>query len=76
VKILLQQEEVTPDKPDNGGETPLSHGASHGHEGVVKILLQQEEVNPDMPDNCQIPVAVVRLSRKVVIPRTIQGTTV
>jgi len=76
VKILLEREEVNPNRWDNNCWTPLAFAASKGHEAVGKVLLEQEEVNPDMPDNCQIPVAVVRLSRKVVISRTIQGTTV
>jgi len=50
VKILLEREEVNPDKPNNNGRTPLSYAALSGHEGVVKILLEREEVNPDKPD--------------------------
>ena len=49
-KTLLGREEVNPDKPDEGGQTPLSHAAKNGREGVVKILLRREEVNPDKPD--------------------------
>ena len=51
VKILLEREEVNPDKPDSDGRTPLSFAAEDGHEGVVKILLGRGEVNPDGPDN-------------------------
>jgi len=47
VQILLKREGVTPDKPDNGSCTPLSHAAVNGHEEVVKILPEREEVNPD-----------------------------
>jgi len=50
VKILLDQEEVNPDKPDNSGHTPLQSAAWGGHEGVVKILLGREEVNPHNVD--------------------------
>src|SRR5438309_1536826 len=59
VKILLEWQEVNPDKPDNYGATPLSYAAECGHEGVVKILLEREEVNPEKPDNYgQTPLAV------------------
>ena len=51
VKILLEREEVNPDKPDNDGWTPLSYAAARGHEGLVKMLLRREEVNSDKPDN-------------------------
>ena len=51
VKILLGQEEINPDKPDNKGRTPLSWAAWKGRESVVKILLRREEVDPDKPDN-------------------------
>jgi len=51
VKILLEREEVNPNKPNNHGATPLWFATAHGHEGVVKILLESEEVNPDKPDN-------------------------
>lgn len=50
VKILIGQEEIKADKPDNRGETPLSHSAQDGREAVVKILLRREDVNPDKPD--------------------------
>jgi len=51
VKILLGREEVDPDKPDDFGETSLSHAAWFGREGVVRILLMREEVNPGWPSN-------------------------
>jgi len=51
VKVLLAQENISPDKPDNDGRTPLSFAAENGHEGVVKMLLRREDVNPDKPDN-------------------------
>ena len=49
--MLLDQDEVNPDKPDNDGRTPLLHAAWSGHTEVVKMLLDQDEVNPDKPDN-------------------------
>jgi len=49
--MLLDREEVKPDKPGNSGTTPLSVAAMHGHEGVVKMLLQREEVNPGKPND-------------------------
>ena len=51
VKILLGQEEINPDNPDNNGWKPLLYAALNGHEGVVKILLGRQELNPDKPDN-------------------------
>ena len=51
VKMLLEQEEIDPDKPDNSGQTPLSRAAGGGHKGVVHILLARRGVNPDGPNN-------------------------
>ena len=50
VKLLLELEDVDPDRPDNQGSTPLSWAAYHGHEGVAQLLLGQKDVDPDMPD--------------------------
>ena len=83
--MLLEREEVNPDKLDNYGITPLSCAASGGYEGIVNILLGREEVNPDKPDNFgRTPLSratkhghgrIVALlhSRKAVAPSTIQG---
>ena len=51
MKLLLEREDVSPDRPDNDGLTPLSWAARSGHDVVVKLLLEQEGVNPDKPDN-------------------------
>ena len=51
IKVLLGREEVTHDKPDNGGRTPLSYAADRGFEEAVEMLLGREEVNPNKPDN-------------------------
>ena len=50
VKILLEQDHVSPDGPCRDGQTPLGWAAWKGHEGVVKILLEQNHVSPDRPD--------------------------
>ena len=61
MKLLLEREEVKPDKPDKrrrdplsgkiyGSPTPLSYATSDGYERVVKLLLERKEVNPDKPD--------------------------
>jgi len=51
VKILLEREDLNPDKPDTKrGQTPLSRAAMSGHEGVVKMLLERDDVNPNMAD--------------------------
>ena len=49
--MLLERDEVHPDKPGNDGRTPLSLAALGGHTEVVKMLLERDEVNPDKPDN-------------------------
>jgi ankyrin repeat protein len=51
VELLLGVEDVSPDIPDNMGETPLFQAASQGHEGVVRQLLEQKDVNPKRPSN-------------------------
>ena len=51
VKILLRQEQVSPNEPDIRGQTPLSHAACYAREGVAKILLGREDVNPTRPDD-------------------------
>jgi len=52
VKMMLELEEIEPDKPDGIiGQTPLSLAAEKGHEDVVKILLGWDQVNPEKPDN-------------------------
>jgi len=51
VKMLLELEQVDPNKPNTKGRTPLSHAAGNGHDGVVKILVGREEVKPNMPDD-------------------------
>ena len=50
VKILLTQEEATPDTKDMMGRTPLSWAAEGGDEDVLKILLGREDVTPDTAD--------------------------
>jgi ankyrin repeat protein len=49
--MLLERDDVNPDKPDNYGQTPLSIAASDKREGAVKILLGRNDVNPDKLDN-------------------------
>ena len=49
VKLLLEREEVNPDKPGDNGRTPLSYAAEGKHEGVAKLLLECEEVDPGRP---------------------------
>jgi len=36
--MLLGQDDVNPDKPDNEGQTPLWHAFEEGHGGVVALL--------------------------------------
>jgi len=50
VKLLLERDDVSPDKPDQTGFTPLSSAASKGYEGIVKSLLGWDDVSPNKPD--------------------------
>jgi len=51
MKILLERDDVNPDKPTWYGQTALCCAAERGYEGVVKILLAQDKVNPNKPDD-------------------------
>jgi len=44
VKLLLEREDVSPDRPDYSGQTPLRWAAGSGHERVVKQLLEREDL--------------------------------
>jgi len=50
VNLLLGRDEVSLDKPDRTGQTPLSRAACNGHEEVVKLLLGRDDVSPDTQD--------------------------
>ena len=77
VKLLLERDEVKPDKPDKrrrdplsdkiyGSPTPLSYATSDGYERVVKLLLERKEVNPDKPDErTRIPLSYAVWSEHV-----------
>jgi len=41
---------VNPNRPDKGGQTPLSWAARNRHDGVVKLLLERGDVKPNRPD--------------------------
>jgi len=49
VKILLGQNNASPDMAGKFGYTPLWCAAGNGHEGVVKVLLERDDVNPEKP---------------------------
>jgi len=51
VKMLLELEQVDPNKLNAKGRTPLSHAAGNGHDGVVRILVGREGVKPNKPDD-------------------------
>ena len=48
--LLLTQDDIDPNKPDNDSETPLRWASLYGHAGVVRVLLARDHVNPDKPD--------------------------
>lgn len=50
MNILLELEDVNPDKPNGDGITPLHCAAFWGYEGVMRILLRRDDVNPDRLD--------------------------
>jgi len=51
VRMLLQREDVDPDRADTlWHAAPLSWAAENGHEGVVEVLLAREDVNPNQAD--------------------------
>ena len=47
VEILLERNDIKPDKPNNQGLTPLWCAAGNGHDGVVKVLLGRGDVDPN-----------------------------
>ena len=51
VKILLEQNDVNPNRADTQfSQTPLMWATRNGHEGVMRILLERNDVNPDTAD--------------------------
>ena len=50
VKILLERDDVNPEKLGEYEKTPLCYAAENGHEGLVKILLGRDDVNPEKSD--------------------------
>ena len=51
VKLLLDREDVDPNRPNNNSSTPLSWAAINGHEEVIKLLLGRKDIDPNHPDN-------------------------
>ena len=50
VKLLLELNDVVPDRPDHSGRTPMSWAAGTGHEAVVQLLLGRGDVDPNKVD--------------------------
>jgi len=50
VKLLLEREDVDPNRPDKHGATPLGYAVYGGNGRVVKLLLGREDVDPNRPD--------------------------
>ena len=51
MEILIGPDDISPDKQDINGQTPLCCAAQNGNEGVVKMLLRRDYISPDKPDN-------------------------
>jgi len=51
MSVLFKKKFVDPDRPDDGGQTPLWWASKNGHDEVVKLLLGREDVSPDRPSN-------------------------
>ena len=49
-KLLLEREDVDPNRLDKYDRTPLWWAALRGHEGVAKLLLERTDVDPNRPD--------------------------
>ena len=47
VKILLDREDIDPNKPNEESQTPLFLAACNGHERVVRLLLGRDYVDPN-----------------------------
>ena len=45
MRILLERNDVNPDRANKRGQTPLLW-ARNGYEGVVGMLLERNDVNP------------------------------
>ena len=50
MKVLVGRDDISLDKQDNAGRTPLSWAAILWQEVVVKILPGRDGVSPDKPD--------------------------
>ena len=44
--MLLERDDVDPNKPDSEGQTLLWYATSRGHAGVVALLLPPESATP------------------------------
>ena len=52
MKLLLEREDVNPDRLDNSGrKKPLPQADRNGGDGVARLLLEREDVNPYKPNN-------------------------
>ena len=62
IKLLLEREDVDPNRPNKYDRTPLGCAARKGHEGVVKLLLERGDINPNRPDeNDQTPLGLAAI---------------
>ena len=48
--MLLGQDDIDPDKPDNRSQTPISWAARRGHERIMVRPLERNDLNPDTAD--------------------------
>ena len=83
VKLLLEQEGITPNTADNEGRTLLSWVAESGSGDIAKMLLERQDVAPDTADkngrtpllwatgNAHEDVVRMLLKREGVTPNTV-----
>jgi len=66
VKLLLQREDVDPNRTDKHGGTPFSYATKKGHERIVQLLQARKSVGP--PDvetpSVETPGAGARRERR------------
>ena len=50
VEMLLERDDVNPNRPDKCDRTPLWCAAGNGHGKVVEMRFGRGDINPEKPD--------------------------